>query len=61
VFCLFIEIYWSVVEAMLHYNWRVLNCNFEESPISIISIICFQLKRAENGIKDSLSKALLKV
>ncbi len=44
---------WSVVEAMLHYNWRVLNCKFEEFRIIIISIICFQLKRVENGTKDS--------
>jgi hypothetical protein len=41
---------------MLHYSWRVLNFYFEKFPIGIIFIICFQLKRFENGIKDSLSK-----
>ncbi len=47
--CLFIEIYWSLVGFILKYYWRVLNMILQKSPISIISSICFQFNRGENG------------
>jgi hypothetical protein len=47
---------YTVVKAMLKYNWRVLNLILKKSLISIISPICFQLNRGENGIYNIPSK-----
>jgi hypothetical protein len=35
--CLFVEIYWCVVEAVLEYYWRVLIVIMKKSPVDIIS------------------------
>jgi hypothetical protein len=50
---LYIEIYWSEVEAIKKYYWRVFN--EKKSPINIISPNCFQLNHMKNGNKDSSS------
>jgi hypothetical protein len=53
--CLFIEIYWNVQCSLCHFKilLGVLNCDFEEiSNKYIISLICFQLNRVENGNGD---------
>jgi hypothetical protein len=44
-----IKIYYSVVESILKYYWRVLNAILNKYPLSIISLICFQLNRGEIG------------
>jgi hypothetical protein len=54
--CLFIEIYRSIVEAILKYYWRVLNVILKKSQKIIISPIHLQLHRGENGKCNSSSK-----
>jgi hypothetical protein len=48
-----------VVEAVSKYYWRVLNVHLKRPPRSIVSPICFELNRMENGNKDSSSEAYL--
>ncbi len=57
--CLFVEIYWCVVEAILEYYWRVLNVILKKSRISIISPIFFQLNRVENDKKTAHLRLIL--
>ncbi len=47
--CLFIEIYWSVIEGILKYYCRQFNCDFEEISNKYYSPKCFHLNRWENG------------
>jgi hypothetical protein len=56
----FIEIYWSLVEAILIYYWRVLSMIWKKSSTSFISPIYFWLNHRENGNEDSSSEAYLK-
>jgi hypothetical protein len=39
----------SVVEIILKFYWKVLNMILNKSLNSIISQLCFQLNRGENG------------
>ncbi len=57
MFCLFIEIYWRVFQAILKYYWRVLNAILKNSNKYYFSkTIYFQLNREENGKYNSSSK-----
>ncbi len=58
VVCLFIEIYWSVGEAILKQYWSVLNCNIEYGtpPIICIYRTFFHINRVESCNKDSLTE-----
>ncbi len=59
-FCFSREIYWSIVEAILKHFWRMWNVILKKSPISIISLLCFQLHFGENCKYNSSSKNHLK-
>ncbi len=41
MFCLVIEIYWSIVKAVWKYYWSMLNVILKKSAINIISPIFF--------------------
>jgi hypothetical protein len=50
MFCLLTAIYWSAGDDFLEYYWRVLCSDFEEVFIvNMISPLCFNLRRWENG------------
>ncbi len=59
-FCLFMEIYWSVADAISKRYWRVLNMILKISPISISSLICFNLTAGKMAIRTAHQRRLIK-
>jgi hypothetical protein len=47
MFCLFIDIYWSVIVAISNIIPESLIAILKKSPISIIFPLCFHIKRWE--------------
>jgi hypothetical protein len=57
---LFIEIYWSVGEAIIKYYWRVLNCDFEDISINYYFSRMF-LPAWKTAIRTAEQRLVLKV
>jgi hypothetical protein len=60
MFYLFTEIYWSLDEVILEQYWRVFTVVLKETPIVIISPMCFHLHLCENDNWDSSSEKHLR-
>jgi hypothetical protein len=55
--CLFIETYWSIVEAMIKYFWSAVDVILKKSPISIISPKCFEHNCGKNSANKIIKKS----
>jgi hypothetical protein len=59
--CLFIDIYWSVGEAILKWYWRELYCDLNTFLTVIMSPRCFHLNAWKIAIRTAQRRLILKV